>query len=299
MFVQAKYDCYISLYVDDIPIYSGDNTNLKSLIKDRKTAFEITDLGEASFLLGLHLTYTPDRLGVTQKPYIDIVLKRFDMENSLTVSTPLPKGIQLKSGTEDERILDPSIYQSIIGSLMYVTTGTRPDLSSTLSIFSQFAACSTAQHLEAAKDVLKYLNYTKTIRWDFPTATPKLLMFMLMLTTPLASIHAAPGLDTRYCLTVPASPGVRRSKNQSPSPPPKQNMSRYRLPHGKSNGLLLVSTMFNYTCRSLSIHIIQRQFLSEKPATECLKKTYWCSLSQDLCGTPTRYLYALTSCIGR
>ena len=173
MFVHAKHDCYISLYVDDIAIYSADNPYLKSLIKDLKTAFEITDLGEASFLLGLHITYTPDRLRLTQERYIDTVLKRFDMENSRTVSTPLPKGIQLKSGTEDERIPDPSIYQSIIGSLMYVTTGTRPDLSYTISFLSQFSACPTEQHLKAAKHVLKYLNHTKTIGLDFPYRNTK------------------------------------------------------------------------------------------------------------------------------
>ena len=43
MFIHAKHDGYISLYVDDIAIYSADNPYLKSLIKDMKTAFEITD----------------------------------------------------------------------------------------------------------------------------------------------------------------------------------------------------------------------------------------------------------------
>ena len=49
MFIHLKFDCYISLYVDDIAIYLASTPHLTTLIKDLKTAFEISDLGEASF----------------------------------------------------------------------------------------------------------------------------------------------------------------------------------------------------------------------------------------------------------
>ena len=55
MFIHNEFDCYILLYVDDIAIYSAGTPHLTTLIKDLKTAFEISDLGEASFLLGLHI----------------------------------------------------------------------------------------------------------------------------------------------------------------------------------------------------------------------------------------------------
>jgi len=57
MFIHNKFECYISLYVDDIEIYSADTLHLTTLIKHTKTAFENSDLGEASFLLCLHITY--------------------------------------------------------------------------------------------------------------------------------------------------------------------------------------------------------------------------------------------------
>jgi len=47
MFIHNKFECYIWLYVDDIAIYSADTPQLSTLIKDLKTAFEISDLGEA------------------------------------------------------------------------------------------------------------------------------------------------------------------------------------------------------------------------------------------------------------
>jgi len=67
MFIHNKFECHISLYVYDIVIYSADNPHLTTLIKDLKTAFEISDLGEASFLLGLHITHTSDCIALTQE----------------------------------------------------------------------------------------------------------------------------------------------------------------------------------------------------------------------------------------
>ena len=60
----------------------------------------------------------------------------------------------------------------MIGSLMYLTTGTRPDLAYTISFLSQFSSCPTEQHLKAVKHVLRYVNGTKDIGLYYPyTAT--------------------------------------------------------------------------------------------------------------------------------
>ena len=65
IFIHNEFDCYISLYVDDIAIYLAGTPHLTTLIKDLKLAFEISDLGEASFLLGLHITYIPEGIALT------------------------------------------------------------------------------------------------------------------------------------------------------------------------------------------------------------------------------------------
>jgi len=49
MFIHNKFECYISLYVDDIAIYSADTPHLTTLIKDLQTAYEISDLRDGSF----------------------------------------------------------------------------------------------------------------------------------------------------------------------------------------------------------------------------------------------------------
>ena len=168
MFIHNEYDCYISLYVDDIAIYLADTPHLTALIQELKTAFEISDLGEASFLLGLHITYTPEGIALTQKLYIATILSQFGMENSNTVSTPLPKGIILTKGTTEQPKDQVTTYQSMIGSLIYLVTGTRPDLAYTISFLAQFSSCPTEEHTKAAKHVFRYVNGTRILGLFLP-----------------------------------------------------------------------------------------------------------------------------------
>jgi len=171
MFIHNKFDCYISLYMNDIAIYSADTPHLTTLIKGLKTAFEILDLGEASFLLDLHITYTPTGITLTQELYIGTILSRFGMENSNTVSIPLPKGIIRTNGTMEQPKEQVTMYQSMIGSLMYLVTGTKPDLAYTISFLVQFSSCPTEEHIKAAKHVFRYVNRTRNLGLFYPYTT--------------------------------------------------------------------------------------------------------------------------------
>ena len=59
------------------------------------------------------------------------------------------------------RLYDPEHYQAIVGCLMYVMIGTRPDLAFPVSVLSRFNAQPTIEHNGAAKRVLRYLQSTK------------------------------------------------------------------------------------------------------------------------------------------
>ncbi|XP_075157808.1 uncharacterized protein LOC142231074 [Haematobia irritans] len=85
------------------------------------------------------------------------------MENCKPSSTPIPPGTILKK-CEDENcneIVDSKCYQSLIGSLMYLATISRPDISHTISKLSQFNSHPHREHMTAAKHVLRYLKAHK------------------------------------------------------------------------------------------------------------------------------------------
>ncbi|KAL4567528.1 hypothetical protein LXL04_023115 [Taraxacum kok-saghyz] len=68
-----------------------------------------------------------------------------------------------------EKEVDPSLYRSLVGNLMYLTA-TRPNLAYFVSILSRFMESPKTSHWEAGKKILKYVKgtlnhgivYTKT-----------------------------------------------------------------------------------------------------------------------------------------
>jgi len=113
-------------------MYSASTPHLIILIKDLKIAFEISDLGEPSFLLGLHIMDTSNGIALTQEVSIRTILSQFGMENSIMVSIPFPKGITFMKETTEQPKEQVTLYQSMIGSLMYLVACTRPDLPYTI-----------------------------------------------------------------------------------------------------------------------------------------------------------------------
>jgi len=90
------------------------------------------------------------------------------MQDCKPVSTPIDSNHQLKAVEDDDERTDATAYQQIIGSLMYSVTGTRPDLSYTITLLSQFNSSPSTKHLTAAKRVLRYLQGTKHRHLFYP-----------------------------------------------------------------------------------------------------------------------------------
>ncbi|KAI0993459.1 hypothetical protein K3495_g14725 [Podosphaera aphanis] len=90
------------------------------------------------------------------------------LHSEFQFGTPLDPGTQLRKGNPEELIDDPTIYQSIIGSLMYACVATRPDLAHAVTLLSQFSSCPSNSHLVAAKRVLRYLKGTADWNLYYP-----------------------------------------------------------------------------------------------------------------------------------
>jgi hypothetical protein len=74
------------------------------------------------------------------------------MSDCHPVGIPLDPGIQLRKIQPEDIIDNPTIYQSIIESLMYACIGTRPDLAFTITLLSQFS-CTNTSYLATATRV--------------------------------------------------------------------------------------------------------------------------------------------------
>ena len=81
---------------------------------------------------------------------------------------PLDPGIRLFPLKEAERTdvepVDLELYQSAVGSLMYVMLGTRPDIAYAVGLVSQFNHSPLWEHWVAVKRIFRYLTGTRGLR---------------------------------------------------------------------------------------------------------------------------------------
>src|SRR5712672_3174363 len=155
----------VILYVDDITIL-GSSLEAVDRLKDQITKrYEVTDLGNIESYLGIRILRDRSKkhLTIDQSGYIKDILDCFGMIDTNPNHTPLPTGadVHLIKYDGQASLEDIKNYQSLIGSLLYVQIGTRPDLSFAVSRLAQYASNPSAQHLRLAQYVLSYLLKTK------------------------------------------------------------------------------------------------------------------------------------------
>ena len=81
------------------------------------------------------------------------------MQNSKPTPTPTTIGLKLSKEDCSKRV-DPTLYKSMVGSLMYLTA-TRPDLMHAVRLISRFMETPKDSHCQAGKRILRYVKGTK------------------------------------------------------------------------------------------------------------------------------------------
>ncbi|RVX07328.1 Retrovirus-related Pol polyprotein from transposon RE1 [Vitis vinifera] len=116
------------VYVDDIILSGNDMEELQNLKKYLSEEFEVKDLGNLKYFLGMEVARS--RKGI----------KKLGIEKE---STPVDRGR----------------YQRLVGRLIYLSH-TRPDIGFAVSAVSQFMHSPTEEHMEAVYRILRYLKMT-------------------------------------------------------------------------------------------------------------------------------------------
>ena len=156
---------FLVLYVDDI-LLIGNNVKKLSDVKNwLSTQFQMKDLGEASYVLGIQIIRDRKNklLALSQAAYIDKVLERFSMTNSKKGRLPSRHGIHLSKKQspqtpEEEDAMRKVPYASAVGSLMYAMLCTRPDICYAVGVVSRYQSNPGPEHWIAVKHILKYLR---------------------------------------------------------------------------------------------------------------------------------------------
>src|SRR6266699_1610572 len=80
--------------------------------------------------------------------YLDKILKRFNRIDAREARTPLPSCYKPDPFDVTTTVKLRSQYQSVIGSLLYLMLGTRPDIAFDVTQMEKFAAHPSFDHLK-------------------------------------------------------------------------------------------------------------------------------------------------------
>ncbi|RVW69978.1 Retrovirus-related Pol polyprotein from transposon RE1 [Vitis vinifera] len=146
------------VYVDDIILSGNDMEELQNLKKYLSEEFEVKDLGNLKYFLGMEVARSRKGIVVSQRKYILDLLKETGMLGCKPIDTPMDS--QKKLGIEKESTpVDRGRYQWLVGRLIYLSHA-RPDIGFAVSAVSQFMHSPTEKHMEAVYRILRYLKMT-------------------------------------------------------------------------------------------------------------------------------------------
>ncbi|KAK4359166.1 hypothetical protein RND71_021395 [Anisodus tanguticus] len=117
-------------------------------------------MGITDVILGIKITKTSDRLVLSQSHYIEDVLRKFDMFDSLPMKSPLDRNPKLNKNRGAPVCQEQ--YAHVIGSFIYITNCTRPDISYAVNKLGRFTRNPSNDNWNALNRVLRYLKYTLT-----------------------------------------------------------------------------------------------------------------------------------------
>ena len=168
MISMADYSMYVKklnavlviivIYVDDLIITSDEKAQIANVKKVLGAEFDMKDLGELMYFLGIEVIRTPQDIWLLQRKYVLDMLKKYGMTACKPIATPIEQNAKLRADLRDE-LEDPTMYRKMVGSLIYATL-TRPDMCHDVGVLSQFMQVPRKPHLDAARRALRYAKGT-------------------------------------------------------------------------------------------------------------------------------------------
>jgi len=208
----------VALYVDDGLVLCNNLTIIDDVMRHLKSKFEITVMDPKCFIgLQIYRDRPKREIFVNQSFYINRIIERFNMSEAKTASTPFDYTQRLgKVGAPDgkKHIIVDVPYREAIGSLLYASQGSRPDISFAVSFLSRFCSEPTLAHWRAVKRVMQYLKDKPNLGLHYSKSGKENQI------VAFADADHAMDIDTRhsttgYVVLLNGGPIVWRTKKQS------------------------------------------------------------------------------------
>ena len=90
------------------------------------------------------------------------------MEDAKPVNTPVDVNNKLLAASEESELVDQRLYQSAVGSLLYLSCWTRPDVTFAVSSVARFCSKPTKQHWTAVKRIMEISKWNSKSQSTIP-----------------------------------------------------------------------------------------------------------------------------------
>lgn len=124
------------------------------------------DMGKVKNYIEINIDYDTNKniMTLNQENYIKSLAKKYNLGNAKLYKTPMEINLRLEPANEiDERIK----YRNLIGKLLYISTGTRPDIAYSVNYLSRYQSCYDKTHFKYALRVLNYLYLTIDLKLTY------------------------------------------------------------------------------------------------------------------------------------
>ena len=151
----------VAVYVADIIIASKSMNEIINKLKSSLCKnYQMKDLGKLEYFLGVNVSQNNGGIFIHQSAYINSLLSKYHFANAKSVSTPVDCSSYLEKATDSCQLFDIEKYQSTVGSLLYLSTRTRPDITYAVCNVAKFCSKPTVKHWTAVKSIFRYLKGT-------------------------------------------------------------------------------------------------------------------------------------------
>ncbi|KAL4038503.1 hypothetical protein IC575_002124 [Cucumis melo] len=136
----------------------GQQAEINQLKQRMCNEFEIKDLGNLTYFLGMEVARSKEDISMSQRKYTLDLLTETGMLGYRPADTPIEFNRKL-GNSNDQVPVDKEQYQCLVGKLIYLSH-TRSGISFVVSDVSQFMQAPYEEHMEAIKRILRYLKTT-------------------------------------------------------------------------------------------------------------------------------------------
>ena len=158
---QRNNNIVLLVYVDDIIVFAQNNSVLQQLVADFERVFDITNLGCITKLLGVNFDRSPNQISIHQTDYIESLAMEYGISPNSLVKVPVHVGQVISKPKSEEEEETNFPYRSLVGSLLFLASRSRPDLLFPVILLSQYNTGHSLTHVKCLLQVLQYAVNTR------------------------------------------------------------------------------------------------------------------------------------------